>query len=129
MSRRAKATLIATGISLCMALVAGAALTVRKAFGHEPFRMTLRPVDGHALVQFSHPDQGLSSPEFRADLPLDEAHAINLRSGEVRVPGCRVEFYDTSILPGRFRLWVGRTYFDVMQRGIIVDGKEHDWRP
>lgn len=129
MARRAKATLIAMGIGSCMALLAGAALTVRDATNRQPFRMTLRPADGHAIVQFAQPDRGISSPEFAADLPIDEAHAVDLRSGEVAVPGCRVEFYDTTMLPGRFRLWIGRTYFDVMERGIIVDGKEHDWQP
>lgn len=129
MSRRAKGTLIAIGIALCVALLATASMAVRDAFGRQPFRMTLRPVDGHAVVRFTQPDRNLSSPEFPADLLIEEAHAVDLRSGNVAVPGCKVEFHDTTMLPGRFRLWIGRTYFDVMQRGIIVGGKEHDWRP
>jgi hypothetical protein len=128
MSRSGKLALIAGVICSCLVLVTAAAKIAGDAFGRRPFRMTVRPVDGHSVVQFAQPDRGLSSPEFPADLVIEQAHSVDLRSGQVAVPGCRVEFYDTTILPGRFRLWVGRTHFDVMQRGIIVGGEEHDWR-
>lgn len=129
MSRRAKATLITTGICACLVLWAAAGWAVRDALGGKPFRMMLKPAGDHAVVQFAQPDRELTSPEFPADLLIEEAHAVDLTSGNVAVPGCKVEFHDTTMLPGRFRLWIGRTHFDLMQRGIIVGGKEYDWRP
>jgi hypothetical protein len=47
----------------------------------------------------------------------------------VSIPGCVVEFYDTTLLPGRFQIRIGDVLFDVMERGIEVGGKEVDWKP
>lgn len=129
MSRRIKVMRFALGVCSCLVMLALAAVIVRDVFSGQPFRMTVRPANGHAVVQFTQPDRKLSSPEYRADVLIEKSYAVDLRSGEVAVPGCKIEFYDTTLLPGRFQLWVGRTFFDVMLRGIIVEGKEYDWGP
>ena len=54
---------------------------------------------------------------------------VVLRSDNVSIPGCVVELYDTTLLPGRFKIRVGDVLYDVMERGIIVGDKEFDWQP
>jgi hypothetical protein len=93
----------------------------------KPFRMTLTPASGRCLMQFSQPDRGLVSPMFIVDLPVGSPRAIELRSDAIPIPGCKVEFYDTTLLPGRFQLRVGKTLYDVMGARIEVDGKIYRW--
>jgi hypothetical protein len=93
-----------------------------------PFRMTARRSDGQTFVRFLWPDEGLASPEFRVALPIDSPREIELRSAKSAPPGVSIEFCDTTILPGRFQIRIGSSLYDVMERGIIVDGKEFDWQ-
>ena len=95
----------------------------------QPYLMTLTPAGGGCLMQFSQPDRGLVSPVFTVALPVETPRAIGLRSGTIPVPGCAVEFHDTTLLPGRFQLRVGKTLYDVMESRIEVSGKVIRWSP
>ena len=123
-----------TTLRLLVALLVGfAAFVFAAKFGidavqGEPYRMTLRRADGQVIVQFARGDLNLVSPEFPANVPLDTPRVVVLRSHDVSIPGCVVEFCDTTILPGRFKVRIGEVLYDVMVRGIVVDDKEFDWQ-
>lgn len=104
-----------------------------RQFLHErrPYQMMLQSVDGQTVVQFAWVDRlhDLVSPEFPVNISAGSPHTVSLLSADsVQIPGCRVEFFDRTILPGRFTLRIGDTVYDVMERAIIVDGKEFDWQ-
>jgi hypothetical protein len=88
----------------------------------EPYRMTLRRADGRAFVRFARAEVKLVSPEFRVDIPVEKPQEVVLRSDAVAIPGCVIEFCDTTILPGRFKIRIGDALYDVMERGIVVEG-------
>src|SRR4051794_3052689 len=111
MSRRLRTGLL-VGLCACV-VMATAAVIIVDALSRRPFRMTVRPLGGHAVVQFAQPDRKLVSPEFPVDLVAERTTSIDLRSDDIKLPGCRVKFRDTTLLPGRFRLSVGRTDFDL----------------
>jgi hypothetical protein len=94
----------------------------------EPYRMTLYRVNGQSVVQFAQVDVGCVSPQFPVNLPIESQQAVALRSKVVSIPGCVVEFCDTTILPGRFKIRIGEVTYDVMERGIEVEGKVFDWQ-
>lgn len=114
-------------IGTVFVLMGLAFVSVLRSVQRSPFRMTLKPSDGHAVLQFGQPDRNLLSDEFNVELRLETARTFDLRSGTISFPNVTVEFYDTTRLPGRFRIRVGRTLFDVMERGVIIDGNEHEW--
>lgn len=124
MSRRQVIALFLVG------LVAGFAVLARVIHHREPpYRMTLRRVDGQTVVQFTRPGRRLVSPEFPVNLPLADPQVVELHSDDVPIHGCVVEFHDTTLLPGRFRIRIGDRLFDVMERGIEAGGKKVDWEP
>jgi hypothetical protein len=43
------------------------------------------------------------------------------------IPGGRIEFADTTLMPGRFTIRLGQTVFDVMPSRINVDGQDFEW--
>lgn len=125
MSSRRKKVIVAIGtVVVFMGL---AFVLVVRSVQRSPFRMTLKPSNGRAVVQFGQPDRNLLSDEFNVELWLETPRTFDLRSGAISCPNVKVEFYDTTLLPGRFRIRVGRTLFDVMERGVIIDGYEHAW--
>ena len=128
MSRRKRVALLVVGVYACVALMGFVAHAVG-TLHREPFRLSLEPADGRTVVRFSQPDRGLVSPDFPVDLEIEAPTVVDLRSGAATIPGSTIEFSDTTMWPGRFRIRVGRTLFDVMERGMIVDGVERDWRP
>jgi hypothetical protein len=93
----------------------------------EPYRLTIRPIDGVAEVQFRQPGPHLVSPQFRVDLELESPLTLVLDSCDVKIPGGSIEFCDTSPLPGRFRMTIGRTAFDVMEAYMEVNGTTYGW--
>jgi hypothetical protein len=94
-----------------------------------PFLMVIETDDGVATVQFVQPGKSLVSKSLRIDLdrPLEGRHVVALNSPTVTIPGGQIEFADTSLMPGRFKIRLGRTLFDVMPAGIHVDGQHFEW--
>ena len=127
MSQSTKFVLLAIGLIVFMATMIGFGMFAMEALQGEPFQMVLKSDGGHSLVQFIQPDRSLISREFPVDLVLDSPQEFELCSNEISLPGCTIEFSDTTMLPGRFQIRIGHALFDVMQRGIIVAGKEYDW--
>jgi hypothetical protein len=103
------------------------AVVVRALIGDRPYHMTILPTKGRALVEISHPASGLIAPRFRVDLVARHAHRIVLRSKDDAIPGGSIELADTTSLPGRFRIRIGGTCFEVTEQGVIVDGEEIPW--
>ncbi len=93
----------------------------------QPFRMVIEPDGNHAIVHFEQWDADLISKSVRIDSVTDERREIILDSTTAVIPGGHIEFADMTILPERFRIRVGQTLFDVMQRGIEVDGDASEW--
>ena len=126
--RRVIVLTLGCGLASIATMLAAAKFAMNAIQG-APYEMTLRRSHGRAVVQFARPDRRLVSPEFPINLPIEESRVAILRSDDVAIPNCVVEFYDTTILPGRFKIRIGDTLFDVMERGIIVGDKEYDWQP
>jgi hypothetical protein len=101
---------------------------VRASLSGPPFRMTIRPVNGGAEVQFSRPELGLVSPTFAVDLAIQQPVHVVLRERAPKIPGVTIEFKDITFLPGRFIMRVGKTQFDVMQAAIVVDEEQFLWQ-
>jgi hypothetical protein len=92
-----------------------------------PFRMELTPGEGQAVVRFYQPSARLQSRDFAVDLELDRPVVLTLDSADVPVPGGAIEFMDPFALPGRVKLRVGRTSFDLMESRVLVDGRPYEW--
>jgi len=90
--------------------------------------MEVEPEDDHATVRFIDAGPGLVSDAFQIDRRIAERQVVVLDSDSVTIPGGQIEFSDTTLLPGRFTIWIGPTIFDVMSRGIDVDGEHFWWR-
>jgi hypothetical protein len=90
--------------------------------------MIVEPNDGHATVQFMQPGTGLISKSFSIDGQFEGREVVVLDSPTVTIPGGRIDFADTTLMPGRFTIRLGETIFDVMPRGIDVDGQHFEWR-
>jgi len=93
-----------------------------------PFQMVVEPDENHATVRFIDAVTGLVSDSFRIDRRIAERQVVVLDSDSVTIPGGQIEFCDTTLLPGRFTIRIGPTIFDVMSRGIDVDGEHFWWR-
>ena len=93
-----------------------------------PFTMSIRPAGDGAAVRFAYRKTAQVSPEFPVDLPVRDTQMIILRDGGVTILGGTIEFADTTLLPGRFQIRIGETLFDVMERGIIVNGRDIEWQ-
>lgn len=125
MSQRKKAAVVFFAVSIAIVFIASVGIDL---FDGEAYRLTLeRRADGQVVAQFTRPDFKLASPEFPVDLPIDKPQAAVLRSHELSIPGCIIEFCDTTTLPGRFRVRIGKSLFDVMEARIEVDGRVFDW--
>ncbi|MSR56700.1 MAG: hypothetical protein EXS05_03385 [Planctomycetaceae bacterium] len=109
-------------------LMVAATLLLLQEVNGPPFRLIIEPENDHASVQFTQPNARLVSRSFPINLHFDERHEVILDSASVSIPGGRVEFADTTILPGRFKVRFGETLFDVMQNGIEVGGQLTDWK-
>ncbi len=94
-------------------------------FDDEPYRMTLKLFQGRGKVQFFEPGNGYVSEEFEVDVPIKRPTVVVLDSPDVVIPGGVIEFCDGT--PGRFKIRLGGTLFDVMEVQIIVNGVYHDW--
>lgn len=123
--RRLILTALIASVAVASATI-GVAFVIASVQG-APFRMTLKSVNGLTVVQFAQPDRNLVSDEFPVDLVLDKPQTVELRSGQIAIPGITVDFYDITLLPGRFQIRVGRSQFDIMSHSIEVDGKDHAW--
>jgi hypothetical protein len=128
MSQRNTIVLLLFGLLACSTAIVLVATFGIDAIQGEPYRMTLRRFNGQAVVQFAQVDLGLVSPEFPVNLPIETQQVVDLRSRDVSIPGCVVEFCDTTILPGRFQIRIGEVTYDVMERGLEVGGKKFDWQ-
>jgi|GEM_PF-2859517 len=93
-----------------------------------PFRMILEPAGDHAVVRFISPGPGLSSDQFPVSLPISERQEIVLDSERVLIPGGRVVFSDTTILPGRFTIQIGDMLFEIMSSRIVLNGENLEWK-
>ncbi|WP_435016215.1 hypothetical protein TA3x_003779 [Tundrisphaera sp. TA3] len=129
MPRQKAILLLFIGLFGCCAGFVFVARIVVESIQGEPYQMMLRNADGRAVVQFSQPDRGLVSPEFPIDIPIETPRVAVLRSERLDVPGCEVEFFDPTILPGRFQIRIGKVLFDVMPARIVVDDVDHGWKP
>lgn len=100
---------------------------IRRSVSGPPFRLVIEPAGDQAHVTFLRPGTGLKSRDFAVNMNISKRCEVVLESAAVQIPGGRIEFADTTVLPGRFRLRLGDSRFDVMQVGIDVDGRMSDW--
>jgi len=92
-----------------------------------PYRMTLRPLAGQAVVQFKQRDRGWVTAEIPVDIALDGTWIIDLRGEEVAIPGFYIEFFDNAPSPGNFRMRIGSTRLEIMEEFYVVNGEARDW--
>jgi hypothetical protein len=92
-----------------------------------PYRMEVQQTQGKGTVEFRQEDTGIVTARHPVKLPVDGTWIIDLRTDVIPVPGCTVEFFDSAPLPGRFRIRIGETKFDVMEAYYRVDGKPLQW--
>jgi hypothetical protein len=93
-----------------------------------PFQMVIEPGDDQATVQFSNPGSGRRSQQFPVEVNCEQRQVVILDSPSVTIPGGRIEFADTTLLPGRFQIRFGEKVFDVMVGTIEVDGQPFEWK-
>jgi hypothetical protein len=93
----------------------------------EPYTMTITPFEGGAQIQFLEPSAHYVSPVFKVDVPFQSPYVVKLDSDELPIPGATIEFSDTTPMPGRFKIRVGQTLFDIMEERIFVDRREYSW--
>jgi hypothetical protein len=108
--------------------VAFATARMWQSLNGPPFQMVVEPDDDHATVRFIDAGTGLVSDSFRIDRRVAERQVVVLDSDSVTIPEGQIEFSDTTLMPGRFTIRIGQTIFDVMSRGINVDGEHFWWR-
>jgi hypothetical protein len=123
--RKAALIVMAACGALSLFMIASNALLIW--VNKSPFQMVIEPRGDHAVVQFMQPDDGLISQTFPVELRLENRQEIVLSSEAATIPGGRIEFADMTILPGHFRIRIGTALFDVMVRGIEVDGQHFEW--
>jgi hypothetical protein len=124
-----KAALIAAVLFGGLLLFLFATARMLKSLNGPPFQLVVEQNDDHATVQFMQAQTGLISKVFPIDIDrhFEGRQVVVLDSASVIIPGGRIEFADTTLLPGRFTIRVGQTVFDVMQSGIDVDGQPFEW--
>lgn len=116
-------------VVLCgaLAVVATGSAIIRRSASRQPYRLVIEPDDGHSVVHFAQPGRALMSRGFRVDVHVEKRMNLVLDSSSTAIPEGRVEFADTTILPGRFKVRIGQSLFDVMERGLEVDGSSSGW--
>ncbi len=110
-----------------VALLVG--LAYKELVSGDPFVMQVNHRDGESIVQFFNPTRERKSPEFKVTREKGENFRVELVSNEAKIPGGAIEFYDATVLPGRFTILFAGTKFDVMGGVIIVNGQAFDWLP
>jgi hypothetical protein len=111
------------------AFVGGSVVLIRYVQG-PPFVLRITPTAGGAMVQVQCDTREagkLVSPRFDVPGHYAEGCEVVLSSRHVVIPGGKVKFADTSILPGRFTIQFGTVELDVMESQILVDGVAHPW--
>lgn len=104
------------------------ALMLTGAFGAPAYRMVLKPEGQETVVRFYWPEKGFVSPPFRVPVKIPARQTVVLDSDDAAIPHGQVEFADRTAPPGRFKIRVGETLFDVSEARIRVDGKLYDWQ-
>ena len=127
MSRR---TLIAVvALAMVVAFVGGSVVLIKYVQG-APFVLRITPTANGAIVEVrcdTREGGKLVSPRFDVPGHYSESCEVVLSSRHVVIPGGKVKFADTTILPGRFTIQLGRVELDVMESRILVDGVSHNW--
>ena len=96
-------------------------------FGGRPYRMIVQPAGDHALVTFVNPDLRCCTEEFIVDIQIEREVVVDLDGDEPPVPNTRILFQDLTLTPGRVRLRVGATDFDLMELSYRVNNKQYNW--
>jgi hypothetical protein len=109
-------------------LLAFGTLLIRESVNEPPYRLIVEPNDGHSRVQFRQPGVGLVSDWFLIKMAFAERLEVTLDSISAPIPGGRIQFADTTILPGRFQLQIADDNFDLMERAIYVNGRPSSWK-
>jgi hypothetical protein len=122
-------------VTICLVLIGGViglCLWWQSVNG-PPYLLSIKPSGESAVVKFEQRDSreggDLVSPSIAVPIRVDHESAIELSSGHVQVPGGIIEFADTTLMPGRFRIRFGDETLDVMEARIIVDGVDRAWIP
>lgn len=124
--RRNRMSIIALlGAGLAVLLVATP--IVFRLFDGPPYQMVIEPEDDHAIVRFTQAGARLFSKPFRIDHHVERREVVVLDSPAAKIPGGSIVFADTTVMPGKFTIRIGEKRFDVMSRGIEVDGESFDW--
>jgi hypothetical protein len=90
--------------------------------------MVLKPAGRETVVRFRWPEKGFVSPPFRVPVETSARSVIVLDSDDAMIPHGEIESADRSTSPGRFKIRVGETLFDVSEARIRVNGKLYDWQ-
>jgi hypothetical protein len=120
--------LIWLGGMCCIAIFLVTAAMVIPSVQGSPFEMVLEPSGSGGTVQFVQHERGLVSARFPINVPVARSETIVLDSDRAPIPQGTIGFSDTTVLPGRFKISFGGSEFDVMQRAIVVNGKEYAWQ-
>jgi hypothetical protein len=130
-NRRALRILAYTAVAVLAA--AGCFWAAWRSINGPPYVLIITPADEGAAVQFIRPTgsagKDLASPWFVIAGPVSSPSKTVLASAATEVPGGIIEFADTTITPGRFRVRLGGKVFDVMEARIVVDSIDHEWTP
>jgi hypothetical protein len=109
----------------------GNLVLLRYYVNRPPFLLIITPSDHGSIVQFIQPlgfdEKTVVSPKFPVGVEMDEPFIIALISPDCTIPNAAIEFADTTLLPGHFRIRFGDSTIDVMPARIIVDGKNYEW--
>lgn len=96
----------------------------------EPYVLLMWPSKDGGTVQFLQRQDAntrLTSPIIDVPVLISEEQEIVLKSRDTIVPHGTVEFVDTTLLPGRFRIRFGDLELDVMEARILVNGGNREW--
>jgi hypothetical protein len=122
---------VAVAVVVVIGCFVGLLIVQRHILGGPPIVLRLEREGDHATVQFVHPSwvgTGIvESQKFPINSQPSAPFVTKLMSSETIVPGGIIEFSDTTMFPGHFRIRFGDRVFDVMSSRIIVDGKDCDW--
>lgn len=91
-----------------------------------PFLLIVEKNDDGATVQFVK-DDVVKSEKFPISIPISHPYNMRLTRQTAEVPNGTIEFSDTTVLPGQFRIRFGDDTFDVMWARIIVNDKNYFW--
>jgi hypothetical protein len=127
LSRKLLIAIVALGA--VAAFVGGSVVLIKYVQG-APFVLRITPTASGANVQVRYDTREggkLISPRIEVPGHFPEACEVVLSSRHVVIPGGKVKFADTTILPGRFTIQLGKVELDVTSSGIVVDGVALPW--